>query len=93
MNLQTWSEWVAQIVALTGDGVVDLRTGPGKGMTISVLWTQEGRRMAYGHALSMHEMTAMYVAVQPCVLESITNAVRKMTPNGEVSGAEPALSA
>ncbi len=81
MNLQTWAEWVEQIDALTGDGVVELRAGPGKGMTISVLWTREGRHMAYGHAISMHEMKSMFGAVQPCVLESITNAVRKMTPN------------
>lgn len=79
MNLQTWAEWVAQIDALTGGGTVELRPGPGTGMTIAVLWAQDGKRMAYGHALSMIEMKAMCEAVQPCVLEQITNAVRKMT--------------
>lgn len=82
MNLQTWAEWVAQIDVITGGGVVELRAGPGPGMTIAVLWRQDGKNMAYGHAVSMHEMEAMHGAVQPCVLESITHAVRKMTPNG-----------
>ncbi len=31
--------------------------------------------------MSLGEMERMYEAVQPCVLEQITNAVRKMTPN------------
>ncbi len=35
----------------------------------------------YEHAMSLGEMERMYEAVQPCVLEQITNAVRKMTPN------------
>ena len=83
MNLQTWAEWVAQIAALTGGGVVELRAGPGKGMTVAVRWTHDGQSMSYDHALSMLEMKAMYAAVQPCVLESITHAVRKMTPNVE----------
>jgi len=65
--------------------VVELRAGPGKGMTIAVLWTQEGRNMAYGHALSMPEMKSMYEVVQPCVLENITHAVSKMTPNVKVT--------
>ncbi len=86
MNLQTWAEWVAQISALTGGGVVELRAGPGEGMTIAVRWAQDGKSMAYGHAISMHEMKAMYTVVQPCVLESITHAVRKMTPNAELTG-------
>lgn len=78
MNLKTWAEWVAQINALTGDGAVHLRAGPGKGMTIAVRWTQNGKSMVYDHALSIHEMRA---GAQVGVLESITNAVRKMTPN------------
>ena len=77
-----------QIGTITGDGVVELRSDPGKGMTISVLWTQDGRCMAYGHSMSFGEMDRMYEAVQPCVLESITHAVRRMTPNVELTGAE-----
>jgi len=81
MNLKTWAEWVAQINALTGGGAVHLRAGPGKGMTIAVRWTQDGKSMAYDHALSIHEMKAMRASIQIVVLESITHAVRKMTPN------------
>lgn len=81
MNLQTWAEWAATIDSITGGGVVEMQAGPGPGMTISVRWEQAGKRMAYRHALSMHEIKAMYEALQPCVLESITHAVRKMTPN------------
>lgn len=77
MNLQTWAEWAATIDSITGGGVVEMQAGPGPGMTISVRWEQAGKRMAYRHALSM----PMYEALQPCVLESITHAVRKMTPN------------
>ena len=80
MKLQTWAEWVAKIAALTGGGVVEMRDGPGTDMTISVRWTQDGRSMSYDHALSMLEMKSMYGALQPCVLESITHAVRKMVP-------------
>lgn len=80
---------MAQISALTGGGVVELRAGPGEGMTIAVRWAQDGKSMAYGHAISMHEMKAMHQVVQPCVLDSITHAVRKMTPNAEVSGGPP----
>jgi phage baseplate assembly protein gpV len=81
MNLQTWAEWVKLIDALTGGGSVELRAGPGKGMTIAVHWAQDGKRMSYDHALSINEMNGMYRVAQPCVLESITHAVRKMTPN------------
>lgn len=87
MNLQTWAEWVAQIDAFTGGGVVEMRAGPGKGMTIAVRWAQDGQSMAYCRALSMHEMKAMCGAVQPFVLENITRAVRKMTQNAKVSRA------
>ena len=83
MNLQTWAEWVAQIDALTGGGVVELRTGPSNGMTIAVRWTHDGQSMSYDHALSMREMKAIYGGLQPSVLESITHAVRKMAPNVE----------
>ena len=86
MNLQTWAEWVDQISTITGDGVVELRTRPGKGMTISVRWTLEGTRMVYNHAITMHEMKTMYGALHPCVLEIITYAVRTMTLNGAMSG-------
>lgn len=79
MNLKTWAEWVAQINALTGDGAVHLRAGPGKGMTIAVRWTQNGKSMVYDHALSIHEMRAMRAVAQVGVLESVTHAVRKMT--------------
>lgn len=81
MNLQTWAEWVAEIDSITGGGSVEMRAGPGPGMTISVHWEQAGKRMACGHALSVHEMKAMHEVVQLCVLESITHAVRRMTPN------------
>lgn len=81
MNLQTWARWVAEIGAITKGGIVELRPGPGPGMTIGVLWTHEGHSMGCAHAVSIHEMEAMHEAVQPCVLESITRAVRKMTPN------------
>ena len=76
MNLQTWSEWVAKINALTDCGVVELRACPGNGLIITVRWTQDGKERAYEHALSMHEMKAMYEVVQPCVLDQITHAVR-----------------
>jgi len=69
------------INALTGGGAVHLRAGPGKGMTIAVRWTQDGKSMTYDHALSIQEMKAMRASVQIVVLESITHAVRKMTPN------------
>ena len=85
MNLQTWAKWVEQIDALTGGGKVELLAEP-YGMTIAVLWCQDGHRMRYGHATSMVEMKAMCEAVQPCVLEQITNAVRKMMPNVELRG-------
>ena len=81
MNLKTLADWVAQIDALTQGGVVELRTDAHNGMIISVRWTQGGKSMAYGHALSRHEMHAMHDAVQPSVLQSITNAVARMTPN------------
>jgi hypothetical protein len=80
VNLQTWAEWVAQIAELTNGGRVLLQAEP-HGMVVAVEWEQDEQRMRYGHALSMVEMKAMYEVVQPCVLEQITNAVRKMTPN------------
>lgn len=85
MNLQAWAEWVTQIAALTQGGRVVLMAEP-YGMTVAVEWEQDGQRMRYGHALSMIEMKAMYEVVQPCVLEQITNAVRKMTPNASLEG-------
>lgn len=81
MNLQTWAEWVAQISTLTGGGVVELRPGPYDGMTIAVLWRDGDKQMACGHTMSMREMKHMYEPVQPCVLDGITHAVRKMVPN------------
>lgn len=83
MNLQTWAGWVAQINALTSGGKVELLAGPYDGMTIAVLWDQDDQRMGYSHALSMHEMKHMSEVVQPCVLDQITNAVRKMVPNAD----------
>ncbi len=86
MNLQVWAEWVAQISAMTGGGIVELRTEPHDGMTIAVLWRDGDKQMACGHAMSMLEMKSMYESVQPCVLERITHAVRKMLPNAAVTG-------
>jgi hypothetical protein len=81
MYLQTWAEWVHQIDVLTGGGEVMLLAGPHGGMTIAVQWRQDGRRMRYGQALSMHEIEDMGEE-QSCVLEQITNEVRKMTKGG-----------
>ena len=78
MTLQTWAEWVAKIAELTGGGVVELRPGPVDGMTVAVRWTQDGMELSYENHLSRLEMRAMYDALQPCVLDSILNAVRKV---------------
>ena len=81
MNLQTWAKWVSEINALLGGADVRLMTGPFGGMTIGVRWMVGKEIMAYKHAMSLGEMERMHEAVQPCVLEQITNAVRRMMPN------------
>lgn len=85
MNLQTWAKWVTEINELLGGADVKLSPGPFGGMKIGVRWMVGKELMGYEHAMSLVEMERMYEVVQPCVLEQITNAVRKMTPNAEVS--------
>lgn len=94
MNLQTWAKWVTEINELLGGADVKLSPGPFGGMKIGVRWMVGKELMGYEHAMSLVEMERMYEVVQPCVLEQITNAVRKMTPNNQVqaaprSGVEP----
>lgn len=81
MNLQTWAKWVAEIDAMTGGARVELRTGPYGGMKICVRWMVGKEQYGYEHAVSLGEMDRMVEAAQPCVLEQITHAVRRMTPN------------
>ena len=81
MNLQTWAKWVAEIDAMTGGAIVELRHGPYGGMTIGVRWMLGKEQYGYEHAMSLGEMERMYEVVQPCVLEQISNEVRKMTAN------------
>ena len=81
MNLQTLAKWVAEIDAMTGGAIVELRPGPYGGMKIGVRWMIGKEQYGYEHAMSLGEMERMVEAAQPCVLESITHAVRKMTPN------------
>lgn len=81
MNLQTWAKWTAEIDAMTGGAVIELRPGPYGGMKIGVRWMLGKEQYGYEHAMSLGEMERMYEAAQPCVLEQIANAVRKMTPN------------
>ena len=38
MNLQTWAKWVAEIDAMTGGAIVELRPGPYGGIKIGVRW-------------------------------------------------------
>ena len=84
MNLQTWAEWVGEIDSITGGGIVKLLAEENcKGMVIAVKWSQNGKPMEYGYAISMLEMKSMYLVVQPCVLDSITLAVRKMMEIGK----------
>ena len=84
MNLQTLAEWVTQIDSITRGGSVELLADdPGKGMVIAVKWSQDGKLMGFSYAISMREMKSMYLVVQPCVLDSITNAVRKMMEIGK----------
>lgn len=86
MNLQTWAKWTAEIDAMTGGAVIVLRAGPYGGMRIGVRWMLGKEQYGYEHAMSLGEMERMHEAAQPCVLEQITNAVRKMTPNADVCG-------
>ena len=84
MNLQTWAEWVGEIDSITGGGIVELFADKtGKGMVIAVKWSQNGKPMEYGYAISMLEMKSMYLVVQPCVLDRITHEVRKMMEIGK----------
>lgn len=87
MNLQIWAKWVAEIDAMTGGAAIELRPGPYGGMKIGVHWMIGKEQYRYEHAMSLREMERMVEAAQPCVLEQITNAVRRMTPNAtEFSG-------
>ena len=81
MNLQTWAKWVAEIDAMTGGAIVELRPGPYGGIKIGVRWMIGKEQYGYDHFMSIGEMDRMVEAVQPCVLEQITNAVRSMTTN------------
>ena len=81
MNLQTWAKWVAEIDAMTGGAIVELRPGPYGGIKIGVRWMIGKEQYGYDHFMSIGEMDRMVEAVQPCVLEQITNAVRCMTTN------------
>jgi len=81
MNLQTWAKWVAEIDAMTGGAIVELRPGPYGGIKIGVRWMIGKEQYGYDHFMSIGEMDRMGEAVQPCVLEQITNAVRSMTTN------------
>lgn len=86
MNLQTWAKWTAEIYAMTGGAVIELRPGPYGGMKIGVLWMICKEQYVYEYAISLWEMERMVEAVQPCVLEQITRAVRRMTPNAGLGG-------
>ena len=88
MNLQTWAKWVAEIDAMTGGAIVELRPGPYGGIKIGVRWMIGKEQYGYDHFMSIGEMDRMVEAVQPCVLEQITNAVRSMTTNAEITGGE-----
>jgi hypothetical protein len=92
MNLQTWAKWVAEIDAMSGGAIVELRPGPYGGMKIGVRWMIGNERYGYEHAMSLGEMDRMVEAAQPCVLEQITHAVRRMTPNDRVEGRDAASS-
>lgn len=87
MNFKLWLKWVAEINSITGGSVIELGYGPINGMTIRVRWMLGEKLFGYEHAMSFEEIERMYEVVQPCVLESITNAVRKMFPNVELMGA------
>ena len=90
MNLQTWAKWVAEIDAMTGGAIVELRPGPYGGIKIGVRWMIGKEQYGYDHFMSIGEMDRMVEAVQPCVLEQITNAVRSMTTNAALTGDGPA---
>ena len=92
MNLQTWAKWVAEIDSMTGGAIVELRPGPYGGIKIGVRWMIGQEQYGYEHAMSLGEMERMVEAAQPCVLEQITHAVRRMTPNAEFSGTPAASS-
>ena len=81
MNLQTWAKWVAEIDAMTGGAIVELRPGPYGGIKIGVRWMIGKEQYGYDHFMSICEMDRISASVQPCVLEQITNAVRSMTTN------------
>lgn len=85
MNLQTWAKWVAEINEMTGGAIVELRPGPYSGMKIGVRWMLDKEQYGYEHVVSLGEMERMVEAAQPCVLEQITHAVRRMTPNPSIN--------
>ena len=62
---------------IAGGGGLELLAWRDNGMAISVRWTQDGQKMTYTRAFSMHELNAIYEVLQPRVLDDITNAVRK----------------
>ena len=71
---------------MTGGAIVELRPGPYGGIKIGVRWMIGKEQYGYDHFMSIGEMDRMVEAVQPCVLEQITNAVRSMTTNAELCG-------
>lgn len=77
MNLQTWAKCAAEIYAMTGGAVIELRPEPCGGLKIVVRWWVSNELYGYEHAMSRGTMDSMYEAAQLCVLEQITNAVRK----------------
>ena len=79
--MQILAKWVAEINELLGGAEIQLRKGPYSGMTICVRWMREDELYGYEHAMSLGEIERMHEVVQPCVLEQITNELRKMTPN------------
>ena len=81
MNLQTWAKWVAEIDAMTGGAIVELRPGPYGGIKIGVRWMIGKEQYEYDHFMSIGEMDRISASMQPYVLEQITNAVRRMTTN------------
>ena len=74
---------------MTGGAIVELRPGPYGGIKIGVRWMIGKEQYGYDHFMSIGEMDRMVEAVQPCVLEQITNAVRSMTPNDQGKGRPP----
>lgn len=57
--------------------LIELRPEPCGGLKIVVRWWVSNELYGYEHAMSRGTMDSMYEAAQLCVLEQITNAVRK----------------